>query len=134
MKRPLPVALALVATLGSAAAGCLGGGRSPVRAVHELSEAAREGDTARVMRLIGPRTRMRLAADARRAGEQAGRRTIAPSELLAAGWTPPRYELAEVRELSRSGDVAQVAIEGRHGEHERVEVVREGALWKVELP
>ncbi|MSP58925.1 MAG: hypothetical protein EXR72_01050 [Myxococcales bacterium] len=129
-----PALLCALAALGSTALGCRGSTRSPVRTVQELSEAAREGDLGRVMRLIGPRTRARLEADARRAGEQAGRRKIQPSELLAAGWTPPRYEFTEVYEVSRSGEVAEVEIAGRHGERERVEVVREGKEWKVELP
>lgn len=123
-------ALALAAL---AWAGCSRGG-SPAAAVQSLAEASREGDAARVLELLGPRTRARLAADARLAGQQAGRRAIAPEQLLAAGWTPPRFEVDALRELSRDDASALVEVRGSHGELERVEVVREAGAWKIELP
>lgn len=115
-------------------AGCGGPARSPSAAVRALDEAARSGDTEAAFRLLGPRTRARLEADARRAAEQAGRRSLAPSELLAAGWTTARFEIDGASEISRNGDVATVEIRGRRGERARVEVVREGDVWRVELP
>lgn len=111
--------------------GCGGG---PEAAVRSLEEAAREGDAERAMKLLGPATRARLETDARRAAEQAGRRAIAPSTLLAAGWTAARYELSEVRTVARGADRAVVETGGRRGERERIELVREGGAWKVELP
>lgn len=114
-------------------AGCSRGG-SPAAAVQSFAESAREGDAARLLELLGPRTRMRLAADARLAGQQAGRRAIAPEQLLAAGWTTPRFEIDRVRELSRDDASALVEVRGARGEVERVEVVREAGAWRVELP
>ncbi len=112
--------------------GC--GGPSPSATVRALDEAARQGDAEAALQLLGPQTRARLGADARRAAEQAGRRQLAPSELLAAGWTPPRFDLDDAREIERSGDRAVVEVRGRHGERERVDLVREAGAWKVELP
>jgi hypothetical protein len=124
--KTLALALILVA-------GC-GRGGSPGAAVQALAEASREGDTARAWELLGPRTRARLEADAHLAAQQAGRRALPPSELLAAGWTPPRFELERVRELSRDDASALVEVRGPRGEVERVELVREAGQWKVELP
>jgi hypothetical protein len=121
----------LVAALLFAACG----GRSPSAAVRALDEAAREGDVERVMKLLGPRTRARLEADAKRAGEQAGRRKLAASELLAAGWTPPAFELDSATEVAHDATHATVETRGRcAGCVRQVEVVREGDAWKVELP
>jgi len=125
---------AALAALLLAGAGCGSASRSPAGAVRAFEEAAREGDLERVVKLLGPRTRARLEADARAASEQAGRRTILPSELLAAGWTPPRFEPDVVREVSRAGGAAVVEVVGERGEREQVAVVREGGSWKVELP
>ena len=123
----------LALALSLAAAGCSRGG-SPVAAVQALAEASREGDAERAWELLGPKTRARIEADARLAGQQAGRRALAPSELLAAGWTPPRFELERVRELSSDDASALVEVRGAHGEAERMELVREGGAWKIELP
>jgi hypothetical protein len=116
-------------------AACGGSARTPSAAVRALDEAARDGDLERVMKLIGPQTRARLEVDARLAGEQAGRRRVSPSELLAVGWRPPRFSADEVREVARAGDEATVEVRGRClGCEQTVRVVREGPAWKVELP
>src|SRR5438067_1404131 len=109
-------------------------GGSPVAAVRALDEAARDGDLDEVVKLLGPSTRARLAADARRAGQLAGRRDLPAHELLAAGWTLPRFRLHQVRVVSRAGDSAVVEVSGAHGEKETVTLVREADGWKVELP
>ena len=103
-------------------------------AVQALVEAAREGDRAAVMELLGPRTRARIVEDAARASERAGRRHLAPQELLGAGWSPPRWEMRNASVVSRSGDHAVVEVRGTGPQSERVEVVREAGHWKVELP
>jgi hypothetical protein len=127
------VKLSAVALL-ALVAGCRSSASSPANAVRALAEASREGDVERVARLIGPKTRARLQEDARRAAVQAGRRAVPASDLLAVGWTPPRFDLERAKEISRSGDTAVVEVEGRHGERDRVTVVRDGPDWKVELP
>jgi hypothetical protein len=105
-----------------------------VAAVQALDESARQGDRGAVFRLLGPRTRARLVEDARRASEQAGRRRVAPEELVGAGWTPPRWEIRRARQVEREGDRAVVEVEGPEGQRERIEVVRDAGWWRVELP
>ena len=114
--------------------GCSAGTRSPVGAVRALTEAAQAGDRAEVWRLVGPRTRARLTADAQRAGVLAGRRPAPGEQMLAVGWFAPRFTAEQVEELSRNGDRATVEVRGAHGEREQVECVRVDGEWKVELP
>jgi hypothetical protein len=115
-------------------AGCSAGTRSPEGAVRAFAEAAADGDRAAVVRLLGPSTRARLADDAKRAAELSGRRAMAPEEMLASGWFPPRVRIDEVRELRREHGRATVEVVGKGGERETVTVVDEGGAWKVELP
>ncbi len=126
-RRGAALALCVVPAL----AGC---GASPETAVRSFEEAAREGDVERVMKLLGPSTRARLVDHARRAAEQAGRRKLAATELLATGWSAPRWELDSTRLVSRRGDSAVVEARGKHGEVEQVELVRDDGAWKIELP
>ena len=101
--------------------------------VRAYIEAAREGHVDRILPHLGPRTRARLEADARSAAE-ASRRPITPGDLLAVGWTAPRYEVIRLREVEAEGDRVVVQVEGAGGVQERVEMVREGGRWKLELP
>jgi hypothetical protein len=114
--------------------GCGAGTRSPVGAVRALAEAAQAGDRPQVWQLLGARTRARLEADAARAGVLAGRRPVAPEQMLAVGWFSPRFVPDEIDEQSRSGDRAVVEVRGAHGERETVECTRLDGQWKVELP
>ena len=98
-----------------------------------LVASARAGDRPAVIARIGPRTRARLIDDARVAGEQAGRRRLAPGDLLVIGWAPPSDEEPALRTVEEQGDRAVVELRGRGGA-ERIEVVREADGWKVELP
>jgi hypothetical protein len=114
--------------------GCGTGTRSPVGAVRAFAEASQAGDRAAVWRLLGPKTRARLEADAARAGALAGRRPVPPEQMLAVGWFAPRWQAEDFREESRSGDHAAVEALGAHGEKDIVECARVGGEWKVELP
>jgi len=139
-RRPLRAArgarprLAVVSALLLGA--CSAGTRSPEGAVHALIEAAADGDRPAAFRLLGPATRTRLAASARRTAELSGQRELPAHEMLAVGWFPPRFHARTVREVSRTGgDHALVEVRGDHdGELERVDCVREQGAWKVELP
>lgn len=113
---------------------CSDGAGQPVAAVQALGEATRSGDVDEIWKLLGPQTRRRLEAGAQRAGIQAGRRRITARDLLAVGWSPPRFIPAEVREVERNGDAAWVEVIGSQGERERMQVIREKDGWKVELP
>jgi hypothetical protein len=114
--------------------GCSAGTRSPEGAVRAFAEAAADGDRAAAFRLLGPTTRAKLADDAKRAAELSGRRAMAPEEMLAAGWFPPRVRIDDVRVLERERGRATVEVIGKGGERETVTVVDEGGAWKVELP
>ena len=113
-------------------AGC-GGDRSPDGAVRALGEAAEAGDRDAVYALLGPATRARLAADAERAAQAAGRRELGPRDLVAAGWSPPRWRAVELDVLSRAGDRAAVEIRGPGHERETLSCVRVDGQWRVEL-
>jgi hypothetical protein len=105
-----------------------------VDSVRAFDRAAEVGDREGVYRALGPQTRARLEADARRAGELSGRRTVRPEELLAIGWSPRRFRSATVRVLGRAGDHAEVEVLGAHGEREVLTVVRVEDAWRIELP
>jgi hypothetical protein len=110
-----------------------GGARSPDGAVRALAEAAESGDRDAVYALLGPATRARLAADAERAAQAAGRRELGPADLVAAGWSPPKWHAADFDVLTRSGDRATVEIRGAAHERETVTCVLVGGQWRVEL-
>jgi hypothetical protein len=115
-------------------AACNAGTRSPIGAVRALAEAAADGDRDATWHLLGPKTREKLEVDARHAAELSGRRKLEPEQMLAVGWFPPRFRVADVRELERSRDAATVEVWGKEGQREVVSCVRVGNAWKVELP
>jgi hypothetical protein len=115
-----------------AAAGC--GTRSPEGAVRALTEAAEAGDREAVFALLGPATRARLTGDAAKAAQAAGRRELAPVDLVAAGWSPPRWHAVDFDVLTRSGDRATVEVRGAAHERETLSCVLIDGAWRVELP
>ncbi len=115
------------------AAAC-GGARSPDGAVRALAEAAEAGDRDAVYALLGPATRARLTADAERAAQAAGRRELGPHDLVAAGWSPPRWRASDFDVLTRAGDRATVEVRGAGHERETVSCVLVDGQWRVELP
>jgi hypothetical protein len=117
-----------------AAAACDSGGRSPEGAVRALTEAAESGDRDAVWALLGPATRARLGADAEKAAQAAGRRELRGRDLLAAGWSPPRWRAREIELRARSGDQATVEVRGPGRERETLDCVRTDGRWQVELP
>jgi hypothetical protein len=122
----LCVALLLVAACG--------GARSPEGAVRALAEAAESGDRDATYALLGPATRARLATDAVKAAQMAGRRELGPVDLIASGWSPPRWRAAEFDVIGRSGDRATVEVRGPAHERETVTCVQLDGQWRVELP
>ena len=124
---------ALAFAVAALAAGC-GAARSPDGAVRALAEAAEAGDRDAVWTLLGPTTRARLTVDAQRASQASGRRDLLPRDLIAAGWSAPRWKIADVDVLSRDGDRANVDVHGKTGERESLACVRSDGEWRVELP
>jgi hypothetical protein len=131
----------LLAALAAAAAGCRQAdeARTPAGAVRAFARAADPRsavrDRERVCSLIGPRTRARLQESAHRATQQAGsRRPFDWKDMLVVGMARPSYDLEDARVVEAGDRRALVEARGRGGAPEVVEVVREGELWKVELP
>ena len=121
-------------TLGPA--GCALGdpGGSPEGAVSQLVASARAGDRAAVFARLGPRTRGRideLLASGRGSGAA---RLLRPEDLVTVGWVPLAWEAANVHELRREGDEAEVEVVSAAGDRQTVRAVREGKRWTVELP
>jgi len=131
--RGAPLAgVVLGVALGVAVGAC--SADDPIDAVRAFDRAAEAGARGEVYRLLGPATHARLEADARRAGELSGRRSVRPEELLAIGWSPRRFRSARMRVLSRAGDHAEVEVDGAHGEREVLSLVRADGAWRIELP
>jgi hypothetical protein len=128
-----PPARGLLALAFVVAAGC-GVARSPDGAVRALADAAEAGDRDGVWALLGPATRARLTADAESAAQASGRRDILPRDLLAAGWSAPRWKIRELDVVARAGDRATVEVRGKGGERESLSCVAVGGAWRVELP
>lgn len=112
--------------------GC--GGDDPLAAVEQFQRAAEQGARAEVFALLGPVTKARLEADARRAADLSGRRNVRPEELLAIGWSPRRFRAVELRLVAKAGDHAEVEADGEHGEREVLQLVRSEGRWRIELP
>jgi len=132
-------ALLLAAALATAACQQADEARTPVGAVRAVARAADAHSTARdrerVCNLVGPRTRARLEQSARLATQQAGaRRPFEWKDMLIVGMARPRFELTQARVVEERGDHALVEVRGAGGARETVEAVREGELWKIELP
>ena len=129
----MSVTRAIVAGAIVVAATACSGARSPEGAVRALAEAAEAGDRDGVLALLGPATRARLAADAERAAQAAGRRELGPTDLVAAGWSAPKWHAVDFDVLTRSGDRATVEVRGAAHERETVACVAVGGQWRVEL-
>jgi hypothetical protein len=121
--------LAVVALLAAACSGA----RSPEGAVRALAEAAESGDRDALYGLLGPATRGRLAGDAARAAQAAGRRELGPKDLIAAGWSPPHWRAVDFDVLTRAGDRATVEVRGPGHARETVSCVLVDGQWRVEL-
>ena len=107
------------------------GAAGPVEAVQQLADALHKGDTATAWSLLSDRTRAeadRRAAAARSlsdAGPESGRQMLFTSAL------PDRP--FEARQLSLSGDSAEVQTASDAGVPRIWHVVREGGRWRIDL-
>jgi hypothetical protein len=135
------LALGASAVLATTAAACRQAdeARTPAGAVRAFARAAdmrsASRDRERVCSLVGPRTRARLGQGARLASQQAGaRHPFDWKDMLVIGMARPRHELKDVRVVKADASRALVEVHGVGGAREVVEVVREGDLWKIELP
>jgi hypothetical protein len=122
---------AIVVALLLTAAAC--GARSPEGVVRALTEAAEAGDRDAVYALLGPATKARLATDAEHAAQAAGRHELGPTDLVAAGWSPPQWRAVDFDVLTRAGDRATIEVRGAAHERQTVTCVLVGGQWRVEL-
>ncbi|HZL18115.1 MAG TPA: hypothetical protein VFG23_10245 [Polyangia bacterium] len=125
-----------LATLVFAGPGCNArdDGSSPEAAVRSLIAAARAGDRTAVYDRFGPRTRAHIEALLAATHPTGGARLLTPEDLVTVGWLPPAWEASGTRLLNRGGDGAEVEVYGASGDRQAVHTVREGKVWKVELP
>ena len=127
------IAVALLACVLFAGAGC-GRGEDPEAAVEALIAAARAGDRGAAYARFGPRTRARIDGLLSSAQRTGGTRTLRPEDLVTVGWLPPAWEPAGTRLLRYDGVEAEVEVFSASGERQAIKTVREGKIWKVELP
>jgi len=104
-------------------------GRGPEAAVRRFLDIAASHQRDRLFEELGPATQYRMKQDAERAALMAGRRPVAPPQMLAVEVPPGAYRL---RTLRHSGDEAEVEAE-IVGYKQRFRCVRVAGKWKVEL-
>ena len=133
---PLAFATLAFATLVFEGTGCdaRDDGSSPEAAVRSLIAAARAGDRAAVYERFGPRTRARIEALLAATHPTGSARMLAPEDLVTVGWLPPAWEPSGTRLLHREDNEAEVEVYGATGDRQAVHTVREGKVWRVELP
>jgi len=116
-------ALAAMALAGAVAGrSCRVTTPGPEVAVRDMLQAAKSGDRDAVFALLAPRTRARLAAEARRATELVG--------------TTVRYTDKDMISIGASDDVApptDITVLDERGGHATVEVVSPNGRAKFEL-
>jgi hypothetical protein len=129
----LAFAILALTTLGT---GCdaRDDGSSPEAAVRSLIAAARAGDRAAVYERFGPRTRAHIEALLAATHPTGGARMLAPEDLVTVGWLPPAWEPSGTRLLHREDNEAEVEVYAATGDRQAVHTVREGKVWRVELP
>jgi hypothetical protein len=132
--RRLGATLGVCLALASVACNGRDDGSSPEAAVRSLIAAARAGDRAAVYDRFGPRTRARVEALLAATHPTAGARMLSPEDLVTVGWLPPAWEPAGTRLLRHDDNEAEVEVYAASGDRQAVHTVREGKVWKVELP
>jgi hypothetical protein len=131
------VASALAAmAIAAAVAGrsCRVSQRGPEAAVRDMLQAARTGDLDTVFELLSPRTRARLEAQARHATDLVGGPArFTAKDLVSMGSSegvPAPTDITILDELDGRAVVEVVSPAGRS----RIELVRVGSRWLVDLP
>ncbi|MFL5310576.1 MAG: hypothetical protein ACJ79H_09015 [Myxococcales bacterium] len=110
------------------------GAAGPVEAVQEFAAALQRGDPAGAHALLSSRTQReaeQIAARARTVAGDAGGVPESGRQMLFGSALPQGK--ADVHEISRQADVAQIEVVDKSGRARTYRVVREGGLWKVDL-
>jgi hypothetical protein len=131
---PLGLGLSVWLALTGPACNTRDDGSSPEAAVRSLIAAARAGDRAAVYDRFGPRTRAHIEALLAATHPTGGARMLAPEDLVTVGWLPPAWEPSGTRVLQHDDNEAEVEVYAPSGDRQAVHTVREGKVWRVELP
>lgn len=125
-------AMAIAAAV--AGRGCRVSQRGPEAAVRDVLHAAKTGDLDTAFELLSPRTRARLEAEAKRATDLVGAsERFAAKDLASLGSSegiPAPTDITVLEELDDRAVVEVVSPAGRS----RIELVRVGGRWLVDLP
>lgn len=131
------VASAIAAmAIAAAVAGrsCRVSQRGPEAAVRDMLQAARTGDVDVVFELLSPATRAGLEAQARRATDLVGgSERFSAKDLVSMGSSDGVPAPTDITVLDELDDRAVVEIVSPAG-RARVELVRVGGRWLIELP
>lgn len=131
------VASALAAmAIAAAVAGrsCRVSQRGPEAAVRDVLQAARTGDVDTVLELLSPRTRTGLEAEARRATDLVGAsERFTARALISMGSSEGVPAPTDITVLEERDDRAVVEVVSPAG-RSRLELVRVGSRWLIELP
>lgn len=130
------VASALAAmALAAAVAGrsCLMTEPGPADCVRDMVQAARAGDRDLVLELLGPATRERLDAEARRASDLADSEFYTARDMISIGSSQGIAEPVDVAVVDQRGDSAIVELVSPTT-RSRIDLVRIAGKWRVELP
>lgn len=131
------VASAIAAmAIAAAVAGrsCRVSQRGPEAAVRDMLQAARTGDVDLVFELLSPSTRAGLEAQARRATDLVGgSERFSAKHLVSVGSSDGVPAPTDITVLDELDDRAVVEIVSPAG-RSRVELVRVGGRWLIELP
>lgn len=125
-------AMALAAAM--AGRGCRVEANSPESAARELVAAANAEDHEALYELLGPATRARLEAAAKRATDLAGgSNRYSAIDMISIGKgdgaTPKDFVVREQNE-----ERAVIEIVGANGESARLTTVYVDGVWRIELP
>jgi hypothetical protein len=110
------------------------GGGDPEATMKRFINATRNGARDEVFAALGPRTRARIDESMRAAKRVSGRLALAPESFLAVGRAAPAWEPSGTRLLRADGDLAVVEVYSERGDRHEINLVREGGVWKIELP
>jgi len=106
----------------------------PEVAVREMLQAARTGDTEAVYELLGPETRERLAAQAKRATDFVGSTVrYNAKDLISIGGSEGVPAPTDITVVEEHPDRAVVEIVSPAGRW-RMNLVRIDKRWRVEVP
>jgi hypothetical protein len=105
----------------------------PEVAVRDMVRAAKTGDREAVFELLGPATRARLDAEAKRATDLVGASVRYTAKDLVSIGSSEGTTLTDLTVIEQHDDNAVVEVVSAAG-RSRVDLVRVDGRWRIELP